>query len=217
MPFGIAQQASTPSRSSRRSQCSRRAECSWITKRGCLALERRARPGGSGVAAKSRLTGSSRAVVAGARRRHDFFDGWRGVLAVAARGRCGRLCGPWRCRSCFGALRVAGLAFARRPSARCARPRRRSPAAPPSGRVRRPARRRAARSDLLARQLALDQREHRLAVFVGVALRVRRRRRASRSAGSRRRARARRPRPRRRSARRASTARRPRQRRPAWP
>ncbi len=33
MPFGTAHDASTPSRSRRRSQCRRRAWCSWITKR----------------------------------------------------------------------------------------------------------------------------------------------------------------------------------------
>ena len=36
MPLGTAQEASTPSRSRRRSQCRRRAWCSWTTKRAAL-------------------------------------------------------------------------------------------------------------------------------------------------------------------------------------
>src|SRR5215208_5910089 len=53
MPLGTAHDASTPSRSSRRSQCSRRAWCSWMTKRLRSSLP--GRPAGSGVSAKSRL------------------------------------------------------------------------------------------------------------------------------------------------------------------
>src|SRR5215212_7446301 len=53
MPLGTAHDASTPSRSSRRSQCSRRAWCSWMTKRLRSSLP--GLPAGSGVSAKSRL------------------------------------------------------------------------------------------------------------------------------------------------------------------
>src|SRR5215208_5722867 len=53
MPFGTAHDASTPSRSSRRSQCRRRAWCSWMTKR--LPSVSPGLPAGSGVSAKSRL------------------------------------------------------------------------------------------------------------------------------------------------------------------
>ncbi len=56
IPFGTAQETSTPSRSRRRSQCRRRALCSWITKRGSFSARVAFRFGaGSGVFAKSRL------------------------------------------------------------------------------------------------------------------------------------------------------------------
>src|SRR5690242_13928133 len=55
MPLGIAQEAATPSCSSRRSQCRRRALCSWTTKRGAPFFLRRFFAAGSGVLLKSRL------------------------------------------------------------------------------------------------------------------------------------------------------------------
>src|SRR3954454_8489805 len=55
MPFGTAQETSTPSRSRRRSQCRLRAWCSWITKRGCFVFFARFLPAGSGVFLKSRF------------------------------------------------------------------------------------------------------------------------------------------------------------------
>src|SRR5215217_7984641 len=53
MPLGTAHEASTPSRSSRRSQCRRRAWCSWMTKR--LSSPLCGLPAGSGVSSKPRL------------------------------------------------------------------------------------------------------------------------------------------------------------------
>src|SRR5690349_8269825 len=55
MPLGIAQEAATPSCSSRRSQCKRRALCSWTTKRGAPFFRRRRFGAGSAVLPKSRL------------------------------------------------------------------------------------------------------------------------------------------------------------------
>src|SRR5437868_15500404 len=55
MPLGIAQEAATPSCSSRRSQCRRRALCCWTTKRGAPFFFRRLFGAGSAVLSKSRL------------------------------------------------------------------------------------------------------------------------------------------------------------------